>query len=155
MQTEQAIVLVLLSGMVSGVVIILMAMRQRAISSELRHRERMAMIERGLVPSPEMDPRFQALMHYSQRGPAAASRRALTGGIVIIALGLGFMTMIGLAAGEPEVALGLGGAIAILGAAFVAVSFVRRPGEGVPGQPSAAAPPPPVPSEPPPSSPIV
>lgn len=140
MQTEQLIVLVLLSAMVSGVVIILMAMRQRAVSSELRHRERMAMIERGLVPSPEMDPRYQALMAYTQRGPAAASRRSLTGGIVIVALGLAFMTLIGVAAGAPEVAIGLGGAIVILGAAFVGVSFVRRP--SVDTQQAQMAPPP-------------
>ena len=40
----------------AGVALMLMAMKNRRYMRELAHRERMAMIERGLVPAPESDP---------------------------------------------------------------------------------------------------
>ena len=55
------------------------------------------------------------------------------------------MTLIGVAAGEPEVAMGLGGAIVILGVSLIVVSQLRR-NAGVdsvaePGSPAVRPPP--------------
>ncbi len=131
MQPQELFVMVLLAGMASGVFIIVMAMRKRAHTVELRHRERMAMIERGMVPPPEASWREgawepQQVMVRSEMIKRAVARRWMTAGIVVVALGLSFMTIIGVAAGEPSVALGLGGAFAILGVALIVISFVIR-----------------------------
>ena len=122
MEPEVLLSIMLGLAMVAGVTIIYMGLRQRAYTLELLHRERMAMIERGLAPPPEL----QASRGFD-RGAApgrGASTRALTGGIVIVAIGQRLMTHIGEAAKAPNVAIGLGGAIAIVGAAFITISIV-------------------------------
>src|SRR5262245_42313139 len=54
------------------------------------HRERLAMIEKGLVPSPETDPqRFDAMMDWRGRyGPRGHHSRRT--GTILLALGLAF-----------------------------------------------------------------
>ena len=145
MEPEVLFSIMLGLAMVAGVTIIYMGLRQRAYSLELLHRERMAMIERGLVPPPEMQA-SRGYDHQAARG-RGASTRALTAGIVIIALGLGFMTLIGVAAEAPSVAIGLGGAIAIIGAAFIIVSIVssRTQPEQPPSAPTPSTAPPDIP----------
>lgn len=103
---------------VGGIVIVLFAMAYQARKREFAHRERMALIERGLMPSPDQDPgRFDAL---TQGRPAAtAPSRSLSAGVVVIGMGLGLMLVIGVAAESPSTGLGVGGAIVVLGAAFV------------------------------------
>jgi hypothetical protein len=125
----------LMATMLAGVFIIVTGIRHRAQSLEMAHRERMAMIEKGIVPSPEANPGHAAWMgpHSTGRStpgsPAvAAATRSLTLGIVIVAVGLGFMSIIGVAAETPTVALGIGGAIVIVGAAFIVIGQVRRAG---------------------------
>jgi hypothetical protein len=110
----------------SGVFLIFLAMRQRSETLERQHRERMAMIERGQVP------------------PAApvrkgASSLAMSIGIIVVGFGLGLMMLIGIAADQPEIGVGVGGAIVIIGAAFIVRSLVVRPTE----YSSASFPPPP------------
>jgi hypothetical protein len=109
-------------GMMAGVFVIYMAMRQRQLQLEMQHRERMAMIERGQVPTdpPPIPRRLSA-------GPRlGAGSRTMSVGIVVVAFGLGLMTLIGIAAGAPDVGVGIGGAIVILGLAFIANSLVNR-----------------------------
>ncbi len=48
-------------------------------------------------------------------------------GIVVVAVGLGLMTVISIASGEPEVGIGIGGAITIIGIAFIVNSLVNKP----------------------------
>jgi Domain of unknown function (DUF6249) len=105
-------------GMVAGVGIIWMAMQNRRHLRELEHRERLAMIERGLMPSPETDPiAFERAM--LARSPESRSTsRMRSAGVMMIALGIGFMFLLTFTAGEPGVGIGVGGAFAILGAAF-------------------------------------
>jgi hypothetical protein len=103
-----------------GVLVILMAMYQRGRNREMQHRERLAMIERGLAPAPEQNPAaFDALAR--PRHPPATSI-----GVVIAALGLGLMMLIGAAAQEWAVAIGLGAAIIVLGAAFIILGALQR-----------------------------
>jgi hypothetical protein len=98
---------------VGGVALILMAMYQHTRRLEMRHRERMAMIDKGLAPPPERDP--------SAFEPARphGSNRATSVGIATVAIGVGLMLLIGVAAGAPEAAIGVGGAVVVLGAAFI------------------------------------
>ncbi len=118
-------------AMLSGVYVIYLAMRQRSESLERQHRERMALIERGQIPLPPPA---------AQRSHATSSR-SLSLGIIVVGLGLGLMTVISIAAGAPDVGVGIGGAIVILGAAFIVRSLVVKP--GIESQNSLIPPPPP------------
>lgn len=109
--------------MIGGVLIILMAMRQRSLTLEMKHRERMAMIEKGLLPSPGQDPAaFESWQQQHDNPPA----RATSIGVVIVALGLGLMLLIGFAGNEGDIALGVGGAIVVVGAAFIVNGMLTR-----------------------------
>jgi len=55
------------------------------------------------------------------------SSRSLSGGIIVVGLGLALMTIISIAAESPQVGIGVGGAIAVLGGAFIVHSMVTRP----------------------------
>ena len=112
-------------GMIAGVIVIMMAMRQRSQQLEMQHRERMAMIERGQVPIDPPNIPHRLISSGGSRSTGAGSR-SMSVGIVVTAFGLGLMTIIGVAAGSPDVGIGIGGAIVILGLAFIANSLVSR-----------------------------
>jgi hypothetical protein len=145
----------LMATVAAGVFIIVRGLGHRAQTLEMAHRERMAMIEKGMVPSPETNPGHPAWSAGSgphvKLGPVLhdiqSSQRSLTLGIVIVAIGLGFMSVIGVAAQAPDQALGLGGAIVVVGIAFIVIGQVKR-STGQPFQ----APPPPLPMVRPPSN---
>jgi hypothetical protein len=128
MQAEELFALVFVVVVFSGVFIVFLGLRQRSHQLEMRHKERLAMIERGLLPT-EVERRLSGGSPVPLRTVAAAPRRSLTFGIVLIALGFGLMTMIGIAAEAPQVAIGLGGAIVIIGIAFVVINYATRPSE--------------------------
>lgn len=111
-------------GMFSGVFIIFMGLKQRSQQLEMLHRERMAMIERGQIPLSDPD-------HHDRRvvinTGAAPSSRSLSMGIIVVGLGLALMTIISVAGESPEVGIGVGGAIAIIGGAFIVRSMLVRP----------------------------
>ena len=93
--------------------------------AELRHRERMAMIERGLTP-PE-----------PAAGAAGAQQSAsskMTVGIVLCGLGAALFMLIAFAGGAVGIGTGVGGAFAALGAAFI-VSAMSAKRDGAPGTP--------------------
>ena len=140
MDMEQLFALVFVMGMVAGVVVILMAMRRRSQFLEMQHRERMAMIERGMPLQNEPDP-LRTMV--KRRAAGAGSSRSMTLGIVIVAVGLGLMSIVGIAAGTPDVGIGIGGAIMIVGTAFIINSIVSR--NMAPAQPETPATPPPLP----------
>ena len=111
--------LLFIVAMFSGVFVIFLAMRQRSEVLERQHRERMAMIERGQIPLPQHST--------TVRRGSGASSRSMSLGIIVVGLGLALMTIIGVAAGTPDVGIGIGGAIVIIGGAFIVRSFVVRP----------------------------
>lgn len=117
--------MVFVVGMFCGVFIIFMGLRQRSQQLEMHHRERMAMIERGQIPLDE------PALHYHDKRPAigggARSSRSMSIGIIIVGIGLALMVIIGIAGESPEIGVGVGGAIAIVGGAFIALSLVARP----------------------------
>ena len=121
-------------GMFCGVFIIFMGLRQRSQQLEMHHRERMAMIERGQIPLNE------PAMHYHDKSapntPVGRSSRSLSVGIIVVGLGLALMTIISVASEAPEVGIGVGGAVAILGAAFIVRAMVVRPQIGQAVRPS-------------------
>ena len=82
MGSEELFVMVLLVAIAAGVFIVVMAMRQRGENLERLHRERMAMIDRGLAPPPEMTPR-PAAVHGKTRQTGLEGRQ-LTAGVVVV-----------------------------------------------------------------------
>jgi hypothetical protein len=121
-----------ITTMAAGVGVIFMALRQQAQAREMQHRERMAMIERGQVPLAERG------LSTGWSSSSAASSRAMSLGIIVVGLGLALMTVISITGGSPEAGVGTGGAIAIIGAAFIVRSLIVKT-----GAPSPPSPPPP------------
>jgi hypothetical protein len=117
---------------------------------ELEIRERIAMIERGLVPPPEVDPRgFDRAMHRLERrevrSGAGRHRRA---GVTLMGIGFGLMVLIAFAGGDPGTAIGVGGFLAVIGLAFFINSLIDNrqeppigPGWTAPVPPSEPRPP--------------
>jgi hypothetical protein len=94
---------------------------------ELEIKERVALIEKGLSPPPELMPTGSV---DEVNSPATRADRYRTAGILFVGLGLALMLLLGAAAKEPQVGVGVGGAIAILGAALIANSvFGSRAGK--------------------------
>ncbi len=132
MEAEELIVVMLSSlGILSGVAVIWMAMQSRRQIREMEHRERLAMIERGLVPAPESDPaRFDRKFASGARA-GIAERRSARGAAAssMISLGFAFMFMLSFAAGAPGVGFGIGGAFALVGAGFFVNSLLMSRAE--------------------------
>ncbi len=123
MQPEELFASVFVLVVFSGVFIVVMGLRQRSHQLEMQHKERMAMIERGIVPGPE-DPFVHGGREAARR--PGFSTRSMSLGIIVVAVGLGLTSIIAIAAEAPETGVGLGGAIVIVGAAFIVNSLVRR-----------------------------
>lgn len=110
----------------------------RARIRELEVRERIAMIERGLVPPPEKDPDGfdRAMARYDRSrirtdarewpGTRRTPARYRSAGVMLIGVGLGLMVLIGVAGGERDAAVGVGGMIVIIGMAFFVNSWLNR-----------------------------
>ena len=117
-------------GILAGIV----ATVSRGRVRELEIRERIAMIERGMVPPPESDPReFDRRMHsvrVIQREHVAPRHRSA--GVILIAVGLGMMVLLTYAGGVPREALGIGGFIVILGLGFFVNSLFAPPSMPLP-----------------------
>ena len=150
MQGEELFAVVFVFGMFAGVFIVYMGLRQRSMQIEMVHRERMAMIERGQIPLAEpthtrTSPERHTVYH------DVPSTRAMSVGIIVVGLGIALMTIISIAGESPEVGVGVGGAIAILGGAFIVRSLLVRPDTTSPRQEYRSTPPPlPTRMEPPP-----
>ena len=114
------LVVFLFMTIIAGVVLMTVAMNNRRAIREMEHRERLAMIERGVVPSPESNPAaFDAAAGFTEpsKDDVDRSRRYRTAGVLLIGFGLGLIFVIGVAAGAPEVGWGIGGAWISLGGA--------------------------------------
>jgi hypothetical protein len=126
---EQEVVLIILTMMIfGGLGILWMAMTNRRAVREMEHRERLALIQRGLVPAPESDP----LAFETQFAPASAAKpeRWRAAGVVIIGFGLALMMLLTFTTREPELGIGIGGAFVVLGATFVVNASLRRADRG-------------------------
>lgn len=154
MQEEVVILLVSVTFIMGAVVLIVVSMINRRHLREMAHRERLAMIERGLVPPPEKDPaRFEAATGLSPalRPHAPRGERYRTAGVAMLGIGAGLFLLIGGIGGVLGVAVGVGGAWMMLGAALLLNYFLmNREPRGTPPSPWTA-PAAPRDSEPPPN----
>jgi uncharacterized membrane protein (DUF485 family) len=124
MDAETALAVTFGLVILAGAVIIISGMRYRSRAMEMAHRERLAMIERGMTPAADLGTAYQ------ERQSARGSR-SMSLGIVIVALGFALALLIGFASREGEIAIGVGGAIAVIGFAFIVNAMVvhRQPKE--------------------------
>lgn len=122
MQDVEVVLIVMTLMIFSGIGVLYMAMSNRRAWREMEHRERLAMIQRGIVPAPETDPlEFEAAVLPYQRS-SARSERWRSAGIITIGFGFALMMLLTFTAGEPAVGIGVGGAFAVLGATLL---FIR------------------------------
>jgi hypothetical protein len=84
MQPEELFSLVFIIGMFMGVFIIYMGLRQRSEQLQMRHRERMAMIEKGQIPLNESS----AGSDGRHRQVSPPSTMSLSIGIIVVGIGL-------------------------------------------------------------------
>ena len=121
-------VLIPITAILGGFATAIAATMARARVRELEIRERIAMIEKGLMPPPEVDPRGfdRAMDRYDRIQWTTSAARHRSAGIVFLGIGIGLFFMIGIAGGEPDVGVGVGGFIAVLGLAFLINSLFER-----------------------------
>jgi hypothetical protein len=106
---------------ITGAIVLVVSMIQRGRLREMAHRERLARIERGVAPPPEVDPEsFERAMGQPTWDERVVERSARyrRAGVIVMGLGAGLWMIIGFAAGEPGIAFGIGGAIFVLGLAL-------------------------------------
>jgi hypothetical protein len=115
---ERMMIIAVFAAMVlGGMGLIAVMLRGRQRMRELAIQQRIAMIEKGLVPSPETDPvRFETLVGL-RRPVSRTAARYRSAGVFIIGFGCAMFVLLCFAAGIPEVAFGVGGGIVIIGAA--------------------------------------
>lgn len=125
MEAEEVAALIMTLLILAGVAVLWMAMKSRRVIREMEHRERLAMIERGLMPAPETDPGgFERRGGLSPAPVSPAVSRMRSAGVILIGLGLAMMMLLSFVAGAPGVGVGVGGAFAVLGAAFIVNSVL-------------------------------
>src|SRR5947208_9778980 len=98
----------------------------RARIRELEIRERIAMIEKGLVPPPEVDPRGfdRAMSRMERREFRYGSGRHRRAGVTLMGVGFGLMVLIAFTSNETSVAIGVGGFLVVMGIAFFVNSLI-------------------------------
>jgi len=113
-----------------GIMVAIVSTIARGRVRELEIRERIAMIERGMVPPPEADP---AGFERSLRSVEGIQRRHHSGrghrnsGIIVMSIGFGLMLLIAFSSGEVGVGVGVGGFLVILGLGLFIVSLLSAP----------------------------
>src|SRR5438132_4842341 len=104
--------LIPITAIIGAFVFIIIKTLAKARVREAQIRERIAMIERGLVPPPEVDPRgFDRAMNRYERHDwrYSGSGRHRRAGITLIGVGFGLMILIAFAGDSPSTAIGVGG----------------------------------------------
>jgi hypothetical protein len=130
MGEEAALVTVLSIIVFAALGVLWMGMTSRRAVREMEHRERLAMIQRGLVPAPESDPLgFEAAVA-PFRSDDLRGERWRTAGTLTIGLGLSLIVLLTFTAGAGDIGVGIGGAFIVLGSAILLNGFQlshRRP----------------------------
>ena len=114
-------------GIIGSFTYVIVLTLSRARVRELEVRERIAMIERGLVPPPEVDPRgFDRAMDRYERYRERSPGRHRRAGVTLMGVGFGLMVLIGVAGDSMSSGIGVGGFLVIMGLAFFINSLFDR-----------------------------
>ena len=125
--SEAQVMLIVFSLMIlAGVAVLWLAMSNRRALREMEHRERIALIQAGIVPAPEADP----LGFESQLQPPSASLsrkdRWRTAGTLTIGLGLALLVLLSFT-GESDIGFAVGGAFVVLGGSVLLNGVMMSP----------------------------
>jgi hypothetical protein len=132
-----------LVAIVSGCVVAIVATIARTQVRALEIRERIAMIERGLVPPPEVDPGgFDREMNrYDRRARRRYERhgsfRHRRVGIILMGVGFGLMMLIAVSGDSLRDGLGVGGFFVVLGLTFFITALFEPVSASDAGSPPA------------------
>ena len=146
MSEEQVMVSVFSLMIFAGVAVLWLAMSNRRAVREMEHRERIALIQAGIVPAPEADP----LAFETQFEPSSTLSRKdrwRTAGTLTVGLGMALLVLLSFT-GNSDIGFAVGGAFVVLGLSFLlngtllsptptAVRpMVRRTSTGTPAPPN-------------------
>jgi hypothetical protein len=135
--------LIPIAGILGGISVAIAGILAKSKIRQLEIRERIAMIEKGLVPPPEVDPGGfdQAMDHRWERRYSPGRHRRV--GTILIGVGVGLMLLIGLEDNSLREGLGVGGFFVVLGLAFFVNSLFDNSRDGVspPSLPRTPTPP--------------
>ena len=129
-------------AIIGGISVAIVNSIGRARVRELEIRERIAMIEHGMVPPPETDPSgFERQMHavdqlqYRQTGA-----RFRSGGVMVMFVGFGLITLLWFV-GIPREAIGVGGLVVFIGLGLLVNSVLSSsyPAPSPPPRPESPA----------------
>ena len=101
----------------AGVAVLWMAMSNRRALREMEHRERIALIQSGIVPAPEADP----LAFETQFEPSSSLSRKdrwRTAGTLTVGLGMALLVLLSFT-GNGDIGFAVGGAFVVLGLSFL------------------------------------
>ena len=117
--SEEHVMVIVFSLMIfAGVAVLWLAMSNRRALREMEHRERIALIQAGIVPAPEADP----LGFETHLEPASSSLsrkdRWRTAGTLTVGLGMALLVLLSFT-GEGDIGFAVGGAFIVLGLSFL------------------------------------
>jgi len=132
--------LIPLAAVLAAPIIVIFSMWSRMRMRELQVRERIAMIEKGLVPPPEVDPAGfdRAMARYERSTGSDRGRRA---GIMVIGVGLGLVFIISVAGDSVREGLGVGGFLVMIGLALLVNGLLEPSDRHAPVPPATRTPP--------------
>jgi len=101
----------------AGVAVLWLAMSNRRALREMEHRERIALIQAGIVPAPEADP----LAFETQFEPSSSLSRKdrwRTAGTLTVGFGMALLVLLSFT-GNGDIGFAVGGAFVVLGLSFL------------------------------------
>ncbi len=118
--------LIPLAAVVGVFIMMAIALAYQGRVREMQIKERIALIEKGIVPPPELE--RPAAVTRARMRRYRASQQFITIGVTFIGIGLAVGIIIATTAEQVRVGYGIGGAIAVFGLALVANGLIVRRG---------------------------
>ena len=128
------VVLVLCLLIIAAVVVVGMGIQSQRQIREMEHRERLAMIERGLPPPADFESAVERTLSTEDAARYARVLRWRTAGIIMIGLGLAYFFLVTFAVRNPEIGIGVGGAFTVIGAAFFVNALMLQKSARIPAR---------------------
>jgi hypothetical protein len=123
-RTDVLFALIPLAAVVGVFTMIAIAIAYQGRLREMQIKERIALIEKGIVPPPELErPASRARMRRYR-----AAQQFITIGVTFVGIGLAVGIIIAVAGGQVRAGYGVGGAIAVFGLALIVNGILVRKG---------------------------
>jgi hypothetical protein len=123
-RTDFLFALIPLAAVVGVFTMIAIAIAYQGRVREMQIKERIALIEKGIVPPPELERPVSRLRARRHR----AAQQFITIGVTVIGIGLAVGIIVGVAGEQVRAGYGVGGAIVVFGLALVVNGLVVKKG---------------------------